>query len=152
MASHVRRPPCDGDGTLVELNRKLDWDLDAECIDADTDFFSDDPDEIVEALDFCSTCPVRLECLTWALQEEEHHGVWGGLTAVELRNALSINEYGKYIGKDVPSFVCPNCSERTRRRAKESNTHDRITCSKCKFTWLTVKRKRRQRVDNRRRS
>jgi WhiB family redox-sensing transcriptional regulator len=31
----------------------------------------------------CSTCPVRSECLEYAIAAEERWGVWGGLTAPE---------------------------------------------------------------------
>lgn len=31
----------------------------------------------------CGECPVREECLVWAMERNEKHGVWGGLTAEE---------------------------------------------------------------------
>ena len=33
----------------------------------------------------CQVCPVRAECLEWALQHNERYGIWGGLTDVERR-------------------------------------------------------------------
>lgn len=33
----------------------------------------------------CVTCPVREECLGYALSAREAHGIWGGLTDVERR-------------------------------------------------------------------
>jgi WhiB family redox-sensing transcriptional regulator len=33
----------------------------------------------------CGLCPVRQECLEWALQVNEEHGVWGGTTPLERR-------------------------------------------------------------------
>lgn len=33
----------------------------------------------------CAQCPVRLECLDWALTYNENTGVWGGLSAGERR-------------------------------------------------------------------
>jgi WhiB family redox-sensing transcriptional regulator len=35
----------------------------------------------------CKRCPVVNECLTWALEMKEKHGIWGGMTVKE-RNAL----------------------------------------------------------------
>lgn len=31
----------------------------------------------------CAPCPVRVECLTWALDSGEQYGVWGGMTERE---------------------------------------------------------------------
>ena len=35
----------------------------------------------------CMTCPVRLECLAAAGTEAQGHGVWGGMTAEERKQA-----------------------------------------------------------------
>lgn len=37
------------------------------------------------ALAVCATCPVRRECLEYALSVPERHGVWGGMTESERR-------------------------------------------------------------------
>jgi WhiB family redox-sensing transcriptional regulator len=36
----------------------------------------------------CRECPVRDECLAYALDHREHDGVWGGLSARERRRLL----------------------------------------------------------------
>lgn len=33
----------------------------------------------------CQRCPVKVECLEWAIATGEEHGVWGGLTPQERR-------------------------------------------------------------------
>ncbi|GAC1381435.1 MAG: WhiB family transcriptional regulator [Acidimicrobiales bacterium] len=33
----------------------------------------------------CADCPVRLECLDYALRANEVHGMWGGATPLERR-------------------------------------------------------------------
>jgi WhiB family redox-sensing transcriptional regulator len=38
----------------------------------------------------CSTCPVRRECLDYALRIREPHGIWGGLNETERRQILEI--------------------------------------------------------------
>ena len=35
----------------------------------------------------CGVCPVRTECLTYAMKANERFGIWGGLTSTE-RQAL----------------------------------------------------------------
>ncbi|MEU6814011.1 WhiB family transcriptional regulator [Streptomyces sp. NPDC046860] len=47
---------------------------------------------IAEAKDLCSDCPVRRDCLDYALENGLREGVWGGLTAADRRpwhNGLS---------------------------------------------------------------
>jgi WhiB family transcriptional regulator, redox-sensing transcriptional regulator len=36
----------------------------------------------------CTECPVRPECLEFALRVREPHGIWGGLTESERRRLL----------------------------------------------------------------
>lgn len=54
------------------------------------DFLSDEPDEVLRAVEFCLTCPVKLECLKdqekWEAElphKIELTGVFGGKTAAE---------------------------------------------------------------------
>lgn len=35
------------------------------------------------AKELCAECPVKAECLTYALAANEPYGIWGGLTASE---------------------------------------------------------------------
>lgn len=41
--------------------------------------------QIIEAKAVCARCPVRAECLRWALATGQNHGVWGGRTEDERR-------------------------------------------------------------------
>jgi WhiB family redox-sensing transcriptional regulator len=36
----------------------------------------------------CGGCPVRIECLTWALEVREPHGVWGGASEGDRKQML----------------------------------------------------------------
>ena len=41
-----------------------------------------------KAKDICRTCPVRADCLEYALMIREPHGIWGGLNEAERRAIL----------------------------------------------------------------
>jgi WhiB family redox-sensing transcriptional regulator len=43
-------------------------------------------DDVREARAVCSTCPVRVECLDHALDNDERLGVWGGTSRLERRH------------------------------------------------------------------
>lgn len=66
--------------------RNLAWKADAACLDLDTDiFFPESESKAAQALSICSICPVRDECLDFALRTRQHDGIWGGLTETERR-------------------------------------------------------------------
>lgn len=35
--------------------------------------------QTAQAKELCFTCPVRVECLTFAIRTSQHFGIWGGL-------------------------------------------------------------------------
>lgn len=54
------------------------------CYGDDPELFWDpNPVAVSEARKVCFRCPVRQECLNWALNEREFEGVWGGTTGEE---------------------------------------------------------------------
>lgn len=62
------------------------WRLDAACRTVDTTiFFPDSEEKSGPAVAICATCPVREECLEFALATRQDDGVWGGLTETERR-------------------------------------------------------------------
>jgi WhiB family redox-sensing transcriptional regulator len=64
--------------------RNLDWKADAACRDLPTSlFFPDSEADSGPALDVCASCPVRQQCLEFALTTRQHDGVWGGATETE---------------------------------------------------------------------
>ena len=61
-----------------------EWFEDAACQSVDTDvFFPVSEAHASEAKAICAACPVREECLEYALATRPGDGVWGGLTATE---------------------------------------------------------------------
>ena len=41
--------------------------------------------ELAQAKAVCAVCPVRAECLEWAVETGQDYGVWGGLDPAERR-------------------------------------------------------------------
>lgn len=60
------------------------WMVDAACVGVDPDLFFPEPGASVqEAKAVCAGCPVREECLDYAMSHHENWGIWGGVTARE---------------------------------------------------------------------
>jgi WhiB family transcriptional regulator, redox-sensing transcriptional regulator len=65
-----------------------DWRASAACADAPELFFSEDAQDEAKAKAACGTCPVRAECLAFALRNGIEFGVWGGAAEDERRTII----------------------------------------------------------------
>ena len=63
-----------------------DWMARGNCRAVDpTTFFPSDGVGVDVAREICRSCPVRLDCLEYALFHRIDHGVWGGSSERERR-------------------------------------------------------------------
>lgn len=70
---------------IVTSERPAWWRY-GECNGLDPDlFFPQQGGDTVGARKVCASCPVRRQCLEYALANNEHWGIWGGLTEMERR-------------------------------------------------------------------
>jgi WhiB family transcriptional regulator, redox-sensing transcriptional regulator len=66
-----------------------DWRAASACLSADPELFFPIPQgpvanqQISAALGVCAGCTVRQQCLDFAMQTAEMHGIWGGTTPEE---------------------------------------------------------------------
>ena len=70
----------------------MPWAAEAACRDMGPAVFyvernsdADSSGAVAEAKAVCAGCPVRAECLAYALTSNEQHGVWGGTSVRERR-------------------------------------------------------------------
>jgi WhiB family redox-sensing transcriptional regulator len=70
---------------------RTSWIERARCIEEDPELFfpvgTTGPaiEQVARAKGVCAACPVRIECLAWALDTCQDAGVWGGLVEEERR-------------------------------------------------------------------
>lgn len=132
---------------MFKLN-DVDWHDEAECKKKEnkhlaTYFYSNVPREKYDAKNLCFTCPVRKECLKWALDNKQIWGIWGGKDEAEIRRALSVSHTGQEIRRQrFPN--CPYCGARPVKLkvvVAESpeggrwKTMKLVQCEECEFTW-----------------
>jgi hypothetical protein len=106
-------------------------------------FFSENPLEKAEAKQLCFACPVRKDCVKWALESNTIWGIWGGKDEQEIRRTLSVNADGAEIRRDrYPQ--CLYCGARTSRLQTiiadnpdggRWKTVRLVKCLDCNFTW-----------------
>lgn len=71
------------------------WRTRAYCRGKDEDgtiFFIAKGHSVEIAKSLCAQCKVKTECLNYALENKENFGVWGGLSARELRRLRRAKE------------------------------------------------------------
>tara|TARA_B100001996_G_scaffold132253_1_gene100597 strand:+ start:447 stop:749 length:303 start_codon:yes stop_codon:yes gene_type:complete len=79
---------------LIEglLNREFDsasWMKDSACKDVDPSiFFVERGESGEEAKAICATCPVKQECLDYAIKFNERVGIWGGMSDKQIRQEV----------------------------------------------------------------
>ncbi|MFZ2623716.1 MAG: WhiB family transcriptional regulator [Propionibacterium sp.] len=72
--------------TALEQETPPDWQERALCAQTDPEaFFPEKGGSTREAKKVCQSCPVRGECLEYALEHDERFGIWGGLSERERR-------------------------------------------------------------------
>lgn len=72
--------------TLTAGTAQQDWAAHAACTQADPAvFYPGQGQRSRAAKRICLACPVRLDCLTWALSRNERYGVWGGMGGSDRR-------------------------------------------------------------------
>ena len=68
-------------GACPPSRRDESWRDQALCAQADPEvFFPERGGSPRAARRVCARCPVRRQCLQWALENDERYGIWGGLT------------------------------------------------------------------------
>jgi len=126
----------------------LNWQSEATCAKPSNRyaldwFFSKDFKEKYAAKNMCFTCPVRSQCLQWALEHRQIWGIWGGRDEVDIRRALSVS----YNGEETRRRRFPNCPYCTARPSKLETSIEElpnggrwttakvVTCTECGFAW-----------------
>jgi WhiB family transcriptional regulator, redox-sensing transcriptional regulator len=126
----------------------LDWMVGSECAKPENKkiieiFFSPKYDERHAAKNICFACPVRKDCLKWALESKQIWGIWGGRDEDEIRRTLSVNVDGAEVRRSrFP--ICPYCSANTKYLKASIvdkpgggrwTTMRIVECLECSFKW-----------------
>jgi WhiB family redox-sensing transcriptional regulator len=77
--------------SLTLANADYSWRRDAICRDTDPDLFfpvgttGNALVQIDRAKEVCDQCPVKVDCLDYALETNQDSGIWGGTSEEERR-------------------------------------------------------------------
>ena len=128
--------------------KSLEWQKEAACALVENEkvrdyFFSTQPAEKYQAKNLCFSCPVRRDCLKWALEHRQIWGIWGGKDEGEIRRTLSVSWNGQETRRErFPQ--CPYCNARPNKLTTlvvdvpgggRWNTMRLVKCQACDFTW-----------------
>jgi hypothetical protein len=127
------------------------WTDDAACKDLVTSFENDIffESESNEARSICDACPVKRQCLEYALNNHLVDGWWGGVNESELRRNQSMGADGKRHDWNRPvrcAWCGPN-STRFLEVVEYHRTKTDVRCTNCELEW-TIKRPLKKRKAN----
>lgn len=129
-----------------------EWVNDAACKDLVTSVEDDiffEADSPALAKDICNACPVKRQCLEFALNNHIVHGTWGSVDEAELRRDQSMGADGKRHDWNRP-IRCPDCGPNSTRFLEVVEYHrtkTEIKCTNCDLQWFTKKILRRRKVN-----
>lgn len=85
--------------------RSLDWQERALCADLDPELFYPAKGECArEAKAVCAQCPVRLQCLEYAIANDEKFGIFGGLSERE-RRVIRKERRSAALSRTIPNDI-----------------------------------------------
>jgi WhiB family redox-sensing transcriptional regulator len=117
-----------------------DWRTDAACLNTDVETFyptSPTPIAAVPAKTVCWPCPVRRDCLNYALAERDGHGIFGGLTWQERQQVADAARYDPDLAQAVADELAdpgrfghrtPQSEQTICRRYQQGDTTAAIAC------------------------
>lgn len=111
------------------------WISQALCPQHEPDIFYAPPTAVHTqrtAKSICADCPVRAECLTHAIEHDETHGVWGGLTARERRDLTRA---------DRPATITAQCG--TTTGASQHYRRGEPCCAACRTAASEARKNQR---------
>lgn len=109
--------------------RESEWRARAACREVPTEYFVPPDDDTEEpyypsplAQAFCNVCAVKVECLQYALDNNEV-GTWGGTTSYQRRQ----------LERERDRIKCPNCG------ASELIYENKVQlCLACGLSWPII--------------
>jgi hypothetical protein len=119
---------------LIHSADEIQWQTHANCHGRpDVEFFPPPNAGIsAEVRRVCGSCPVRRDCLNFALKYGEWHGIWGGLTEKERR------ELAKKIVHNRAPCGTPAAFQRHIRKGEEPCTPCREAKNASVRDWRTA--------------
>ena len=66
-------------------------------------FFADAAELRAEAIAICATCPVRDDCLTFAVRTGQQYGIWGGQPERIVRRLIAADRAGRPHRRQAPA-------------------------------------------------
>jgi WhiB family transcriptional regulator, redox-sensing transcriptional regulator len=88
------------------MSEPTSWRDRAACRDVVTaehdPFFADTADLQLQAIIICRACPVRDDCLTFAVRTGQQYGIWGGQPERVVRRLIARDRSGRPHGRQAP--------------------------------------------------
>lgn len=109
---HVTSTSGGGENLYIYNFEDQEWRWDAVCIGHADHFFPERGASTAYAKSLCDRCPVKFDCLEFAVTNNERFGIWGGLAERERRRIRA------KMAKGVPFIEAALEADKNRRSQK----------------------------------
>jgi hypothetical protein len=113
------------------------WKLSAACATSTANFYPTRGESSRPAKAVCAECPVRQDCLDYAMANDEHYGIWGGLSEKERRRFRSGRNPGPQPTVDFPAFAAE--ADRLDAAGHRPDERNRILAGRHDITVAAVR-------------
>lgn len=126
MTKKLAPTPSDRGEVLFDVNQKAEWMQQAACTGLTDLFYAEESDGdttavVAEAKNICNNyCPVKKECLDFAMATNEQFGVWGGTSPKDRRKLRKLT--GKQIAPQTGLVWNPETENYEVRSSDEKPT------------------------------
>jgi hypothetical protein len=110
-----------------------EWHRDALCAEiGGNSWFPEKGDTAQDARKICVRCPVRQECLDYALENADLTGIWGATSEWERKRMRRGEEVTPYIraGRKMESRVCHFCGQEFQTYRKSAKFCSNVCSTK----------------------
>lgn len=109
------------------------WRSEAVCSQTDPEIFFPESggglrDATKAAVEICVQCPVRLKCLKYAVDNNEEHGIWGGLNPLQ---RLELKRGRRNTDVSMPWKHCRHGHEMTDENTRYVQGGTKKVCRAC---------------------
>lgn len=115
---HIGEDPSRPDLTIYDFNDQP-WRKEAACVGSSHLFFTERGTPLDRAVTMCMECPVRIDCIEYAIETRPSYGLWGGFGAKPLQHIRRLLKSGEHTLESAIQYIDNTLDGKFRPRKRQ---------------------------------